>query len=64
MSKESKNGSVGGRVFAAFLSVCLVGNIGLGAYQLQKNQVSDSKVSKYIAKELKRQAEEKKKENE
>ena len=64
MSKESKKGSVGGKVFAAFLSVCLVGNLGLGAYQLQKNNASDSKVSKYIDKELKRQAEEKKKENE
>ena len=64
MSKESRKGNVGGKVLAVFVAVCLLGDIGVNVYHMQKETASDSKVSKFIDKELKRQAEEKKKENE
>lgn len=64
MSEEKKKSSVWTKVLGVGVAACLIGNLGLGVYQVQSSSVSDKKVSKFIDKELKRQAEENKKENE
>lgn len=61
---SEKKRSVWSKVLGVGLVACLIGNLGLGVYQIQSSSVSDKKVSKFIDKELKRQAEENKKENE
>lgn len=64
MAEEKKKSSVWMKVLGVGMAACLIGNLGLGVYQIQSSSVSDKKVSKFIDKELKRQAEESKKENE
>lgn len=64
MSEEKKKSGVWTKVLGVGMAACLIGNLGLGVYQIQSSSVSDKKVSKFIDKELKRQAEENKKENE
>ena len=59
MSEEKKKSSVWTKVLGVGVAACLIGNLGLGVYQIQSSSVSDKKVSKFIDKELKRQAEEK-----
>lgn len=64
MAEEKKKSSVWMKVLGVGMAACLIGNLGLAVYQIQSSSVSDKKVSKFIDKELKRQAEESKKENE
>lgn len=63
MSKENGKGGMGGKVLAAGIAVCLVANLGLGAYQLQKDVKDNKKVSKFIDNQLEKQAKEAEKEN-
>lgn len=64
MAEEKKKSNVWMKVLGVGMAACLIGNLGLAVYQIQSSSVSDKKVSKFIDKELKRQAEESKKENE
>ena len=61
---EMKKNSIWPKVLGAGVAACLIGNLALGVYQIRSSSISDQKVSKFIDKELKRQAEESKKENE
>lgn len=64
MTEEKKKSNVWMKVLGVGMAACIIGNLGLAVYQIQSSAVSDKKVSKFIDKELKRQAEESKKENE
>lgn len=61
MNKQGK--AVAKGILGVGIAACLVGNLGLGAYQLRESQKNDKKILKYVDKQLKKQAEEAKKES-
>ena len=58
MNKKLKIAGIG------ILSACIIGNVGLGSYQLYNYNLQNKKVIKYIDDELERRAKEAEKKNE